>query len=335
MDAPVLVEVTRGGIVESAHRGAVAVLDAAGRPLLALGDIDRPVFPRSAVKALQALPLIESGAAERFGLTDAGIALACASHSGEPEHAETAAAMLAAAGRDSQCLECGAHWPMGDAAARALAASGRQPSALHNNCSGKHAGFICLALHEGHDPRGYIGPDHPAMRRVTAALGEMTGFDLARTARGIDGCSIPTYAVPLRNLAHAFARFGTGAGLAPDRARAAARIRAAVAASPFHVAGSGRFDTLAMTALGARAFVKTGAEGVYCAALPEAGLGIALKIEDGASRAAEIVMAALIARFLPLAAQEAAAIAALADKPLTNWNGVEFGRLRPAPALAG
>ncbi len=330
MTDPVIVEITRGGIVESFHHGAIAVLDADGKVVLSRGDIDRPIFPRSAIKGFQALPLIESGAADRFGLTDAQIAMACASHSGEPRHAETAAATLAKAGLDVRCLECGAHWPLGDKAARALAATGAQPSALHNNCSGKHAGFICVAVQEGHDPKGYVQPDHPLMREITGTLGAMTGYDLSNTARGVDGCSIPTFAIPLRNIAHGFARFATGQGLGPERAKAAARLRKAVAAEPFMVAGTDRFDTVVMEALRERAFIKTGAEGVYCAALPEAGLGIALKVEDGAGRAAETAMAALLKRFLTLTEAEAAVVGARTDWPMKNWNGIEVGRMRAA-----
>lgn len=333
MNDPVLVEVTRGGIVESVHHGAVAVMDADGGTVLALGDIDRPVFPRSAVKGFQALPLIESGAAARFGLSDEEVALACASHSGEPLHAETAATTLAKAGQTMACLECGAHWPMGDRAARALAATGMAPTPLHNNCSGKHAGFVCVAVQEGHDPKGYVQPDHPVMREVTAALGHMTRYDLSQAARGVDGCSIPTFAIPLRNIAAGFARFGSGQGLAPERAKAAARLREAVARAPFMVAGTGRFDTDVMTALGPRAFTKIGAEGVLCAALPELGLGIALKIDDGAARAADVAMAALLRRFLPLSDAEAAVIEPLADHVMKNWNGIEVGRLRGSTNL--
>ncbi len=333
MSDPVLVEITRGGVVESFHHGAVAVLDADGGVVLALGDIDRPIFPRSAVKGFQALPLIESGAAEKFGLSDAEIALACASHSGEPLHAETAASALKKAGLDYRCLECGAHWPMGDKIARALAASGAEPTALHNNCSGKHAGFVCVAVAEGHDPKGYIQPEHPVMREITAALGGMTGYDLAKTAVGVDGCSIPTYAIPLRNIAQGFAKFGTGQRLGPERAKAAARLREAVAAEPFMVAGTDRFCTLVMQALGARAFVKTGAEGVFCAVLPELGLGVALKIEDGATRAAEVAMAALLARFLKLSEAEAMAVLPRTDFSMKNWNGIEVGRMRAAAGL--
>lgn len=331
MTDPVLVEITRGGIVESFHRGALAVVDASGKSVLALGDVERPIFPRSAIKGLQALPLVESGAAERFGLSDAELALACASHSGEPEHVATATAMLAKAGQSGACLECGVQWPGRDRAMRAMIAAGEQASALHNNCSGKHSGFICTSVQMGQDPKGYIRPDHPAMRAVTAAVSAMTGFDLGSAAMGTDGCSIPTFAIPLKHIAHGFARFATGQGLAPDRAAATRRLRQAVAAAPFFVAGTERFDTEVMTALGARAFTKTGAEGVHVAALPEAGLGIALKIDDGAGRAAEVVMAHVLARFLKLA--DGDAVAARADQPIRNWNGIETGRIRSAALL--
>jgi L-asparaginase II len=282
------------------------------------------------VKALQALPLVESGAADRLGLSDAEIALACASHGGEPAHVATAAAMLRKAGRDAGSLECGTQWPSSHAATLALAASGGTASAIHNNCSGKHSGFICLACDRGDDPAGYVRPDHATMQRITAVLAETTGTALDARNRGTDGCSIPTYAIPLRALALAFARFGTGKGLPADRAAAAARIRAAVAAQPFMVAGTGRFDTEVMTALGARAFTKTGAEGVYCGALPELGLGIAVKCDDGAGRAAELVMATLVARFLGDGVPER-----WLRPVLRNWNGIEVGALRPSDTLGG
>jgi L-asparaginase II len=335
MSNPVLVEATRGGITESLHRGAIAAVDPAGKLVLSIGDIDRPVFPRSAIKGLQALPLIESGAADRFGLTDAEIALACSSHNGEPEHAACAEGMLRKAGRDRSALECGAQVPMRGGAFEALIRSGRPATALHNNCSGKHSGFVCVACAEGVDPAGYVNASHPVMREVVGAVAAMTGHALGDAARGTDGCSIPTHAIPLRALALGFARFGSGAGVGPERAKATARIRAAVAAEPFYVAGTDRFDTKAMQALGARAFLKTGAEGAYCAALPELGLGIALKCDDGATRAAEVMMAAVLMRLLTLSESEMAAVAPLRDQRLTNWNGIHVGDVRPAGALAG
>jgi len=333
MSNPILAQASRGGIVESEHRGSVAVVDAAGRCMLELGDVDRPVFPRSAIKGLQAIPLIESGAADRYGLTDAEIALACASHNGEPEHVATAEGMLRKAGRDGSALECGAQMPMRANAFHPLVKEGRQPTALHNNCSGKHAGFICVACASGEDPMGYIRPDHPTMREVTAAVADMTGHRLADAPCGVDGCSIPAFAIPLRAMALAFARFGSGQGLTSARAKATARIRAAVAKAPFQVAGTGRFDTIAMQALGERAFLKTGAEGVYCAALPELGFGVALKCDDGATRAAEVAMAAVLTRLLALNDAEEAALAPLREQPLTNWNGLHVGDVRPAGAL--
>jgi L-asparaginase II len=337
---PILVNVMRGAAIESTHRGAVAVLDADGAIITSLGDIDRPIFPRSAVKILQALPLVASGAADRLGLGDDELALACASHNGEPLHAQTAAAMLAKAGLDPTALECGAHWPYLDTASRALAAQGREPTALNNNCSGKHAGFLCLAcaLHGGVNLRqyvsGYVQPEHPVMREVTAALQAATGYDLANAPRGTDGCSIPTYAVPLRHLAHAFARVGTGIGLSEGHARAAKRLRAAVAKAPFMVAGTGRFDTRVMERLGERVFCKVGAEGVFCAALPERGLGVAIKIDDGNnSRACEVVMAAVIEAFVALDDAQASFMRTLSELRLSNWNGIEVGQLVAAPTL--
>jgi L-asparaginase II len=338
---PILVEAWRGNGVESFHRGAFAVVDAGGAVVAARGDIQRPVYPRSAIKILQALPLVESGAAERFGLTDDELALACASHDGQPEHVQTAARVLSKAGLDESVLECGTHWPYSEAAKLALAAVGALPSALHNNCSGKHAGFVCLGCvmageRDRHDfLRGYVGPEHPLMREVSAAVESTTGCRLAEAPMGTDGCSIPTFGIALTNLAHAFARVATGQGLTPGRAAAAKRLRAAVAAAPFMVGGSGRLDTRVMALFGERVFCKVGAEGMYCAALPETGWGLALKMDDGNNaRACEVAVAALF-EALGLARTEAerALLAELSNVSLRNWRGTEVGRLAAQPEL--
>lgn len=334
MTDPVLVEAWRGPLVESRHRGAVAVADAEGGTVLAVGDIAAPVFPRSAVKALQALVLMETGAADRYGFGDEELALACASHSGEEGHVAVVKRMLAKAGLDDSALGCGAHWPISQPAAFALARSAATPSALHNNCSGKHAGFICAACAMGLDHSGYWRPDHPVQREVHGILSDLTGAALGKDCRAIDGCSVPTWAIPLQGLARAFARFGTGHGLSPRRAQAAARLRTACAAKPWHVAGTGRFCTTIMTLFGARVFVKTGAEGVFCGALPGQGLGFAVKCDDGAGRAAEAVTAALVGRFLPLTAGEREALTRLERPILRNWNGIEVGGLRVTEAIA-
>lgn len=333
MTNPVLVEVTRGGIVESEHRGAVAIIDASGKLVFALGDTQKPIFPRSAIKGLQAIPLIESGAVEKYHLTDAEIALACASHNGEEEHVKTATGMLAKAGRDVSDLECGAQMPTRGGAQIPLYKAGLKPTALHNNCSGKHAGFVCAACASGENPRGYVAATHPTMREVTAAVADLSSYPLESATCGTDGCSIPSFAIPLQALALAFARFGTGQGLSTARARAVQRIRQAVAAAPFHVAGSGRFDTIAMQLLKQRAFVKVGAEGVYCAALPELGFGVALKCDDGTTRAAEVMMAAVLARFLSLSETEQQGLAPLLQPQLKNWNGISVGEVRASPAM--
>jgi L-asparaginase II len=335
MDNPILVEVTRGPQIESQHRGTAVVVDEGGATVLALGDVECRVYPRSAVKALQALPLVESGIADKLGLSNEEIALACASHSGEPAHVAAAASMLRKAGRDESCLECGIHWPMSEEAARALAASGKKPGALHNNCSGKHAGFICLACGLGEEPRGYVAAAHPVQQAVRAALEDLTGASHGEEVRGTDGCSIPTYAVPLPALAFGFAKFGAGIGMAEGCTGAARRIRRAVAAHPFMVAGTGRFDTEVMQAFAEDVFAKSGAEGVHCAALPGLGYGIAVKADDGTKRSAEVMIAALLRRFLPDDDERATVLDRLARRELTNWNGAVVGEIRPTGTLTG
>jgi L-asparaginase II len=332
MSNPVLVEVTRGALVESRHRGAVAVCDAEGNSALAVGDVTSPIFPRSAVKALQALPLFEQGAAERFALTDEELALACASHSGEAAHVAGVESMLAKAGLKPSDLRCGAHWPIAQAAAATVARSGA-PTALHNNCSGKHAGFLCVARAIGVDVADYWRPAHPVQRLVRGVLEDFTGASVGEACCAIDGCSVPTWAVPLHNLAHGFAKLGTGRGVSAERARAATRLRHACAAAPWFVAGTGRFCTEIMQLFGQRVFVKTGAEGVYCAALPQQALGIAVKCDDGAGRAAQAIMAAVLARFLPLTASERAALERFVAPVQRNWNGFEVGQNRVTQTL--
>ena len=326
MNNPVLVEVTRGALVESRHRGAACVVDAAGATVVAIGDTASPIFPRSAVKAMQALVLVESGAADRYRMGDEELALACASHAGEPEHVAGVARMLAAAGLDAGALQCGTHWPTHRPSADALVRAGLTASPLHHNCSGKHAGFLCAACVMGLDPRTYTEQTHGVQREVRAALESLSGARIGDQHIGIDGCSVPTFALPLLALAQAFAAFGSERGLAPKRAAAVRRLRAACAAKPWYVAGTGLFATEVMSHFGAQVFVKGGAEGVYCGALPQQGLGIAVKCEDGAGRAAEVMMAWMLTRFVG----EDAVLVKYAHPPLRNWRGTVVGEMRPA-----
>jgi L-asparaginase II len=333
MQDPVLVEVLRGDHVESVHRGAISIIDGDGKSVLQIGDTARPVFPRSAVKAIQALPFVESGAADAYGFGDRELALACASHSGEPAHVELAASMLARAGLDGSDLECGAHWPSSQDATVELARSGAEPSALHHNCSGKHSGFLCGCRHCGIDHRGYVKAGHAWQEMIRDTMQSVTGAAHGIDNRGTDGCSIPTYAVPLEALAAGFARMATGNGLGAERAKAAKRLMSACMAEPFYVAGTSRACTNLMQAGPGRIFVKTGAEGVFCAAVPELGLGIAIKCDDGAGRAAEVVVSQVLANLLCADEAVSAKLAGLARPELRNWNGILVGALRPAGAL--
>lgn len=334
MSNPVLVEVTRGNLVESRHRGVVIAVDGDGRTVFSLGETDSAVFPRSACKAMQALPLMESGAADAYGFGNRELALACSSHSGEPEHVELAAKMLAAAGRDVSALECGAHWSSDQKTLIGQARSLEAPTALHNNCSGKHSGFICACCHSGTEVKGYVGYDHPLQREIRGAMESLTGAILAKDNCGVDGCSIPTYAVPLKGLAHGFAKMATGVGLEAERARASKRLIEACMAEPFYVAGTKRACTRLMKTAPGRIFAKTGAEGVFCAAIPEKGMAIALKCEDGTTRAAEAMVAATLARFFRDEPELHAALMAQANHSMHNWNGIHVGDVRVTDAFA-
>jgi L-asparaginase II len=279
---PIVVELVRGSVVESAHHVHAIVVDVAGEVTGAWGDPDRLTHPRSAVKPLQALPLVETGAADAFGCTDIELALACASHNGEPAHVDAVDAWLERIGCSHTDLECGVQ-------------EGRGSTATGNNCSGKHAGFLTVARRLGVDPRGYIQPDHPVQRLVSAALAETTGATLDPALAATDGCGIPVHPLPLRSLALAAARFGAPAGVwAATRADAVARLGAAMVAEPWYVAGTGRLCTDLLRDAAGDVIVKVGAEGVQMAALPRLGLGIALKVEDGSLRASEVALGRLL-----------------------------------------
>ena len=332
---PVLVEVTRGDAVESRHRGAAAVVDDDGALVAQWGDVGRGVYPRSAIKPIQALALVESGAADRFSVSEEELALACASHSGEPCHTEAVGAWLDRIGLGPEALQCATQIPRDDASAHAMVRTGTQPTALHHNCSGKHAGLLTTALHLDAPVADYLEPGHPVQRRVTRVLAEMSGVDLTDAVPAVDGCGIPTFAMPLGAVALALNRLASPKGLEAKRAAAARRLFAAMTAHPYLVAGRARFDTIAIEA-GAGAFaVKTGAEGVHVAAVPAMGLGIALKIDDGAKRAAEVAMAALLQHLGVLDDATRAALAPYLDAPVLNAAGLRVGTIGTAAGWPG
>ena len=325
MTNPVLAQVTRGQTVESVHLGAFCVLGPGGRVLASLGDIQSPIFPRSAIKAFQVLPLLESGAADRYGFTDEEIALCISSHNGEPDHVRVARSMMAKAGVREADYECGSHWPYDMPALHDMITKGETPHDVHNNCSGKHAGMLAFA--SGADVKGYVGINHPVQQAVAKAMGEICEIDLKSQAWGIDGCSVPTWAIPLQNMARGFQRLASGENLSDTRKAACQRIIRAARAHPFMVAGTQRFCTDLMKAV-PRAFVKTGAEGVFCGAVAHAGIGIAVKCDDGAHRASETAMAAVLLALDVWTPEERAALQGFTRQPITSRKGVEVGEVR-------
>ncbi len=326
---PAAILVLRGERVESQHRVSYAVADADGRLRHADGDLGRPIFARSAVKPLQALVLLESGAARHFAVTPAELALACASHGGEAMHVEAIRRWLTRLGVDTASLECGAHPPLHGPSAERLGVAGRTPEPVHNNCSGKHAAMLAVARHIGAPLAGYTQADHPVQRRVAATLADMTGVPTLPEP-ALDGCGIPTYPLTLGQLATALARLADPRALSPARAAACREICAAMTAYPELVAGSGRACTAIMTAV-PEVIVKTGAEGVYGAALPRLGLGLALKVEDGAGRAAAVALLALLAALGALPAAARSDLAEIARPTLRNHARRIVGRIEPAP----
>ncbi len=321
-----LVELWRGGLLESTHRGHAVICDASGKIVEAWGDPTRVIFPRSSVKMIQALPLIETGAADAFGLTPAQLALACASHEGAHLHVDMAARWLKDLGLAEPDLRCGVHEPYDRTERNRLIEGHHQPCQLHNNCSGKHSGFLTVTKHLKAGSE-YIEIDHPLQKAIKAAVEEVG--DEAVSGWGIDGCSAPNFATSVGSIAGAMSRFAVASDTGSRRERAMHRLTRAMAAYPELVAGEGRACTDLMRAMGGRVALKGGAEAVYVAILPDQKLGIALKIEDGNERASQAVLVALLTKVGALDARHP-----LAQKRLPalqkNWRGFTTGELRLA-----
>ena len=327
---PVLAVVQRGPVLECVHRGTAVICTPDGGVEAAWGDPERVILPRSAVKMLQALPLVESGAADAAGLDDRHLALACASHQGAAMHTDLARSWLEGLGLDETALRCGPQIPDDSAARAALRSAGQRAGQLHNNCSGKHCGFLTLARHLGGGP-DYNDPAHPVQQAVRTALEEASGAPVHGHA--VDGCSAPNFAMPVRAVATAMARFARPAeAFSGTRAEAAARLAAAMKTHPLLVSGERRACAALIGAATGGTVVKTGAEGVFVGILPGPGLGIAVKIDDGASRGSQAAIAALLARCGVLD-RGSEAFRTYADAPLLNRREIDCGRLRAAPVL--
>lgn len=329
MSSVPMIELWRGGRLEGVHMGHAVICGPGGQILDAWGDPEAVIFPRSSCKMIQALPLLESGAAGAAGLTDAQLALACASHQGAEVHTTAVKTWLKGLGMGERDLRCGAHMPFDPTARDALYRYHGRPCQLHNNCSGKHAGFLTLNQHLKGGAE-YVEPDHPVQRAVLAATEEVAGE--TSPGFGIDGCSAPNFALSLHGLGRAMAFFANAPETGSVREAAAHRLVRSMTAHPELVAGEGRACTELMRATGGRVAVKTGAEAVFIAIAPEKGIGIALKIMDGATRASEAAITALLVRTGLLDASHPL-VAKYLTGPQKNWRGIVTGGMRLAPGF--
>lgn len=326
-----LVEVWRGEFCESVHRGHVAVWHADAGLVWSLGDVERPMLPRSSSKMIQALPLIETGAADAFALSPEQLALACASHQGASIHHSMVSEWLTELGLGEPDLRCGPQWPSDEPERDRLICGHAKPDQRHNNCSGKHAGFLTLGQHLGAGPE-YIEADHPVQRAVLAAFEEVT--DETSPGYGIDGCSAPNFAVSLTGFARALAMFAAAEEGADARQTAMVRLREAMMAHPHLVAGEGRSCTRLMRVMGNRAAIKTGAEAVFAAIVPERRMGLAIKIADGATRASEAVVSQILCALGVLDPADPVARSYMVG-PILNRREIVTGEYRLTPALTG
>ena len=324
-----MAELWRGGLLESTHLGHAVICDASG-VVEAWGNPEAVIFPRSSCKMIQALPLLETGAAAARGLSDAHLALSCASHQGAHLHVEMAGRWLADLGLGEADLRCGSHEPFDRDERDRLIRAHEAPCQLHNNCSGKHSGFLTVTQHLKAGPE-YVEIDHPLQKAIRAATEELTGETVA--GWGVDGCSAPNFAMSLGGLARAMAAFATARDGHGARETAMHRLARSMGAHPDLVAGAGRACTELMRAMGGKVAIKTGAEGVFVAILPEKGLGIALKVLDGNSRASEAAIAHLLVRAGVLEAGHPATVKRL-NPVQKNWRGIETGEIRVASGFA-
>lgn len=321
-----MTEIWRGNLLESLHLGHAVVCDDTGQILHSWGDPDTLIYPRSSSKMIQALPLLTTGAADRHGLGSEQLALACASHNGAAIHTTRVQDWLQTLGLGDDDFRCGPQEPADIDARNTLIRAYDQPCQYHNNCSGKHSGFLTVAQHLGAGPE-YVDIDHPVQQAARAAFEDTTGADTPGWA--IDGCSAPNFQTTLLGLARAMAWFASAADRADRQSQAALRLTNAMMAHPDLVAGEGRSCTALMRAMQGKAAVKTGAEAVFVAILPELKLGVALKITDGATRASECAITAILSGLGVLDADHPTALAYM-NAPILNRRNIETGTIRPA-----
>jgi L-asparaginase II len=342
--AAILAEQVRGPLVETLWRGEVALVDSAGALVASVGDPRKVTFWRSAAKPIQALPLLATGAADAFGYGEKHLAVAAASHNAEPVHVEAVREALHRAGLSADMLQCGPHYPIDRATARAMRAAGEKPTALHSNCSGKHTGMLALARHLGLRFDDYLEPDSAIQRLILRAVADAVAMPPEQIQLGIDGCGVPVFGMPLYHMALSFARLAEPEQMG-EMAGAARQMREAMLNEPYLVAGRNRICTDLMSLPGRRFAAKSGAEGVYCVGiLPEAvarsavlqergirgGLGLAVKVEDGHEPARDLVVVETMEQLGLLAEEDRAPLQRYRPAPVTNYAGTEVGFFRPS-----
>ncbi|MBA4495937.1 asparaginase [Paenactinomyces guangxiensis] len=325
----VVANVYRGGVIESSHLGHVAVVDKNGSLLYSYGDPNRLTYARSSMKPIQTIPVVETGAADRFAFSEADLALCCASHSGEERHRSRVLAMLSRIGQSETVLQCGTHVPRDEASYRQLIKESRELTPVYSNCSGKHAGMVATAVHMGEDPHTYHEQDHPVQIRILEAVADVTGYPKDKIHIGIDGCGVPAHRLPLVNLAWAFARLATPSVFDnPVRREAVQRVTDAMVAAPEMVGGHNRYCTDLMQAFKGQIIGKAGAEAVYCIGDRQSGIGIAVKIEDGGARATYAVMNEVLYQLGIGTDGELEALHAYTNPDVKNMNGKSVGSIR-------
>ncbi len=327
---PLLVDVYRGDHVESTHQVEAVVMDVQGKVVESYGDPSRLVFPRSSIKMPQALVLLESGAAEKFALSQKCISLACASHNGEKIHTEEVQSWLQKIGLSVSNFECGSHFPYDEDTKFEMIRNRVAATAIHNNCSGKHSGLLTTSVHLKENPKGYAKYDHPAQVRLRQTLGELAAINYDQAPWGVDGCGIPTYAIPLEKFALTWAAFldeSSASKFSAIRKESLRKILQAVQAEPEMISGTKGLCSRVVQVSQGRAFAKTGAEGVYAGLVPGQGLAMALKVVDGGTRAAELAAVHLLQKHKGLTPEEAQSVKPLTTATIKNWAGEVVGHM--------
>ena len=329
MSAEKLLSVERNGIEESVHRGWIAVVNSSGQVIAGAGDLSTVLFARSTAKPIQAIPLVEEGGASRFGLTAAELAVICSSHSGQADHVQAVRSILDKCGVEEQALQCGVHRPWNRDANDQLIASGQNPSVLHNNCSGKHAGMLALSVLLGADTSSYMDMDHPVQVRIRATVADLCGIKPKALQTGVDGCGVPVYAMPIQSLAVGLARFAASDALSRGRQEACSQLLQAMAAHPNMVAGDGRPETILMETSGSRFVAKSGAEGLMAVMIPERQWALVIKIEDGSSRGLMAVAVEALKQLELIDDSLWHALMPHTGSRILNVSGKEVGKITP------